>query len=304
MMIAPLADKLQIPLIVTLHGYDMSRLLNRRGYRQKLKSLFDKCSMVICVSEKFRKDVIALGCNPNKAVRHYIGVPVEEYNYVQKIINKSTIIQPKEVPVEPPSPFCPPPSDIRPPPLPLNFLQVARFTGKKGHSYTLQALKNVLEAGINGKLIFAGDGPLLEECSSMADKLGIAENVEFKGKIPMQEIPLLLKSADIFIQHSITPEDGDTEGIPIGLMEAMAVGLPVLSTEHSGIPELVIHGKSGFLSRERDVETFSQRWVEMAGNSEMRQQMGLFNRKRIEQEFNMTKQNEILRTLYHSVIQS
>lgn len=294
-MIAPLAERLSIPLIVTLHGYDMSRLLKRRGYKKKLSELFEKCNMVICVSEKFRNDAIALGCSPEKAVRHYIGVPVEELGTAHSLAGSSpdgnSVSSAGILPVSPSK------NDS-----PLTFLQVARFTGKKGHSYTLQAFKNVLDAGVNGKLILVGDGPLLETCQTQAKTLGIGEKVDFRGKMPMKEIPSLLAVADAFIQHSITPEDGDTEGIPIGLMEAMAVGLPVLSTEHSGIPELVIHGKSGFLAPERDIESFSRHWMEIAGDHELRQEMGKFNRKRIEEDFNMTKQNEVLKSLYRKVI--
>ncbi len=300
-MIAPLAEKLNIPLIVTLHGYDMSRLLKRRGYKQKLSHLFEKCALVICVSEKFRNDAISLGCSPEKAVRHYIGVPVEEFackfngtahSLVGSIPEGSPVSSTGILPVSPPKKDSP-----------ITFLQVARFTGKKGHSYTLQAFKNLLDAGVNGKLVLAGDGPLLEECRIHAKTLCIEDKIDFLGKMPMDKIPPLLQKADIFIQHSITPADGDTEGIPIGLMEAMAVGLPVLSTEHSGIPELVIHGKSGFLAPERDVETFSRNWVEIAGNSEMRQAMGIFNRKRIEENFNIKKQNEILKSIYRKAIE-
>ena len=313
-MIASLAEKLKIPLIVTLHGYDMSRLLNRRGYKQKLSELFKKCALVICVSEKFRKDAISLGCNPEKAVRHYIGVPVEEFTCkipgVAAAIASGTAHIPVGRSLVCSSPEGNPVSSTGILPVspkkidsPLTFLQVARFTGKKGHSYTLQAFKNVLDAGVNGKLILAGDGPLLEECRTLAEKLHIKDKVDFRGKMPMNEIPRLLETADVFIQHSITPEDGDTEGIPIGLMEAMAVGLPVLSTEHSGIPELVTHGKSGFLAPERDIEAFSRHWMEIAENFEMRQEMGVFNRARIEKEFNMTKQNEVLKSLYRRAIE-
>lgn len=291
-MIAPIAEKLGIPLIVTLHGYDMSRLLKRRGYKEKLGDLFNKCSLVICVSDKFRNDAIALGCRPEKAVRHYIGVPVEEFTCKLTGTAGNSVSSTGVPPMSAPQKNSP-----------LTFLQVARFTGKKGHRYTLEAFRNVLDAGINGRLVMAGDGPLLEECRIQAKKLGIEGKVDFPGKMPMHKIPLLMEKADIFIQHSITPEDGDTEGIPISLTEAMAVGLPVLSTEHSGIPELVIHGKSGFLAPERDIDAFSRQWVEIAENAELRQEMGRFNRERIEEDFNMKKQNEVLKSLYRRVIE-
>ena len=274
-MMLPLVEMTGVPLIVTLHGYDMSRLLRRRGYKENLREMFNKCSLVIAVSDKFKKDAISLGCPSNKVIRHYIGVPVDEFKFTKR--NKA-------------------PGD------PLNFLQVARFTEKKGHTTTLKTFRKVLDNGVNGKLILVGDGPLLNQCKILAKELNLGENIEFTGKKPMKEISRYLEKADIFIQHSIVSQDGDTEGIPIGIMEAMASGLPVLSTRHSGIPELVIEGKSGFLCDEKDINQYANNWVNLANDNNLRIEMGRFNRNRVEETFNIDRQNEKLKEIYKKVV--
>ncbi|MCE1248428.1 MAG: glycosyltransferase [Firmicutes bacterium] len=270
-MMAPLARETGIPLIVTLHGYDMSRLLNRRGYVGKLRDMFDACTLVIAVSDKFRNDAVKLGCPPEKIIRHYIGVPVEEFTYTPR--NKKSGEE-------------------------LVLLQVSNFVEKKGHKYTLQAFANALKKGANIRLVFAGGGTLLEECRNFASELGISNRVEFPGKKPMQEIPGFMAQADIFVHHSITAADGDTEGIPTVLMEAMATGLPILSTYHAGIPELVEDKTSGLLSGEKDVEQYTQQLFNLTQSPELRMNLGNAARSRIEDKFNMNKQNLLLKELY------
>ncbi len=272
----PLAKRLGIPLVVTLHGFDMSRLLKKRGYEKKLRDMFEGSSLVIAVSNKFMEDAISKGCPPDKIVRHYIGVPVEEFSFHEREKKENS---------------------------PVNFLQVSNFVEKKGHIYTIKAFANLLREGIQAKLMFIGDGETREECENLVSEMGISDKVEFTGKKPMGEIPGYMKQSDVFVHHSITSSDGDMEGIPTVIMEAMAVGLPVITTRHSGIPELVVDGESGFMVEERDVASYTKRMIEIAGNYEMRISRGRFNRDRIIEDFNMTKQNQELKSLYNRVLE-
>lgn len=272
---APLAEKLNIPLLVTLHGYDLSRLLNRRGYKARLRELFQKSARIITVSDKFRADAISLGCPADKVIRHYIGVPVDQFKYIERKKNEDE---------------------------PLIFLQVSNFVEKKGHEFTIQAFARALSEGMKGRLILAGDGPTRSRCLDLAERIGVGEKIRFPGKKTMGEIPALMEKAHIFVHHSITPPDGDSEGIPTVIMEAMAAGLPVLTSSHAGIPELVIDGKSGCLTNERDVDGLARNMLIMANNPAARLEMGRFNRKRTEEVFNLMKQNEKLKSIYHSAI--
>jgi len=142
------------------------------------------------------------------------------------------------------------------------FLQVSSFVGKKGHSYTLKAFSQFLSRVTNPeayKLILAGGGVYHKKMKELAKKLNLTEQVEFPGWVTHDEGKALMEKADFFVHHSVTLKNGDQEGIPTAIMEAMAMELPVISTYHSGIPELVEDGVNGYLVKERDVDTYAQR---------------------------------------------
>ena len=113
-----------------------------------------------------------------------------------------------------------------------------------------------------------GDGPLLMQMKSLCAELGLNEHVSFLGALPHAEVKRLLASSDAFILPSVTGIDGDMEGVPVVLMEAMAAGLLCLSSMHSGIPELIANGKSGLLSPERDVAGLAANIIWIAANPE------------------------------------
>jgi colanic acid/amylovoran biosynthesis glycosyltransferase len=121
----------------------------------------------------------------------------------------------------------------------------------------------------------------------------------FAGRVVKSEVTDLMRSADVFVHHSVTASDGDMEGIPTVLMEAMSTGLVVVSTRHSGIPELVDHGVDGFLVGERDVEGYTET---LRGLSAADPEMGKRARKKIEDRFDMTVQNAELKRIYRRAI--
>jgi len=274
--IAPLAEALGIPLIVTFHGYCISKLTRNKSYLAKLKKLFNKAALIITASEKFRKDAVELGCPLEKTVTHYIGVPVEQFKFRERVLS---------------------------PNMPVIFLQVSNFVEKKGHVYTLQAFKKVLDANYNCRLRFVGDGETKANCKRLCGELGIADYVEFLGSRPMNEIPQIMDEADVFVHHSVTASDGNTEATTLTIAEAMSSGMPVLSTWHGGIPEEVEDGKSGFLVEERDVDAYAAKWIELLSNPSLITEMGIFNRKRTEENFNLVKQNKKLKEIYRTVLE-
>ena len=165
---------------------------------------------------------------------------------------------------------------------PLIFFQLSRFTVKKGHPYTLKAFaiytKNHPE--INARLVLAGDGPLMKEIQDLVIQLGIESMVEFKGAVTQAEAKELMEQAHVFVHHSVVAENNDMEGIPNAIMEAMAMELPIVSTYHSGIPELVQDGINGFLVEEKDVENYARKLAKISSWSYLPE-----NRKRIEEKF-------------------
>lgn len=231
--ILPLARQLKIPMVTTFHGFDASTLMNNPSYKDQLIGLFSY-SYILTVSETMRLDLLALGAVENRVKCVYIGVPIEK------------IVSGERVPIV----------NKHQNGAPINFLQVSNFVEKKGHRYTLAAFAELLEFYPQAKLRLAGDGYLRPAMEALADELKIRHAVDFLGHKKEAEVFKLMRDADCFLHHSVTADNGDKEGIPTVLMEAMASGLLVVTTNHAGIPELVQPNISGYLVEERDVNGY------------------------------------------------
>jgi colanic acid/amylovoran biosynthesis glycosyltransferase len=126
--------------------------------------------------------------------------------------------------------------------------------------------------------------------------------VKLLGWKQQQEITELLAQAHIYMAPSVTSRNGDREGIPVSLMEAMACGMPILSTMHSGIPELVEHGRSGFLVPERDADALAEKLSYLLENPEIWQEMGVAGRACVEQYYNIHRLNGQLVDVYQKLL--
>ena len=131
---------------------------------------------------------------------------------------------------------------------------VARLLPYKGHSVLLRALAGAEPPLAGARLELVGDGPMRDELEREAVRLGIGGRVWFHGSVPEPEVAAVLAGADVFALPSIIAPDGDMEGIPNALIEAMAAGLPAISTYQSGVPELIEDGRTGFLAQPGDVD--------------------------------------------------
>ena len=126
---------------------------------------------------------------------------------------------------------------------------------------------------------------MLEQAQAMAVSLDIAERVRFLGAQPHDEVKALLRRAHVFVLPSVTPSDGDMEGVPVALMESMACGLIVVSSRHSGIPELIEDRVEGFLSDEHDVEALARDIGWIADNHPACETVTRAARAKIERQF-------------------
>jgi glycosyltransferase involved in cell wall biosynthesis len=175
------------------------------------------------------------------------------------------------------------------------FLQISSFAEKKGHIYTIHAFAKFLKDNpmINAKLQFAGIGEYFEAMKALVTDLKLDRKVEFLGAVNQDRAKQLLEQANCFLHHSITAENGDMEGIPNAIMEAMAMQLPIISTKHSGIPELIEDGVNGFLVAEKDVNDYALNMKKILS-------WGLKpeNRVVVETKFERNKHVTILETIY------
>jgi glycosyltransferase involved in cell wall biosynthesis len=147
-----------------------------------------------------------------------------------------------------------------------------------------------------------GDGPLWDECRELAKSLGLAEAIEFPGALPHDDLRKEMQQARCFVQHSVEAPSGDCEGTPLGILEAGASGLPVISTRHAGIPDVVIEGKTGFLVDEGDVEGMASHMLQIAQDPDLAARLGKAGRMRIAEHFSIERSIDELWRVIQSCI--
>jgi colanic acid/amylovoran biosynthesis glycosyltransferase len=176
----------------------------------------------------------------------------------------------------------------------LELISVCRLTEKKGIEFALRALAIVAESQprLNWRYTVVGDGPLRASLEALAFGLGIEQWVAFAGGAPHAEVKRLLHQAHAFVLPSVAAGNGDMEGIPVALMEAMAAGLTVVSTHHSGIPELIQDGVTGFLAPERDAGTLASKLAWIAHSPEDCEPVAQAARRKVETDFNKHRLDE------------
>lgn len=264
-------------LITTFHGRDLSAVITEKG-DDVYKNLFQEGDLFLAVSEHWKEKLICLKCNPEKIKVHRMGIDLEEFKYVEREI--------------------PPGKDVK-------LLTIGRLVEKKGHEYAIQAVARIVRKNKNRNIEYtiAGDGPLRNRLKSLVLELGMENHIKFLGDVEKKETIALYRQADIFLLPSVTASDGDQEGIPVVLMEALATGLPAIATYHSGIPELINDRKTGFLVPEKDISALAQALDYVLENPQECSVIGREGRKLVEEKFNIKRQNQELLQIYKSQLE-
>lgn len=174
----------------------------------------------------------------------------------------------------------------------------ASLEEKKGHPYLIEACAMLRERGVPFRCLLIGDGPDRADIQRMIDRFGLAEQVTLLGARPRADVVRALASADTFVLPSVTTSNGRQEGIPVALMEAMAMGKPVVATRISGIPELVDHDLNGLLVPERDAVALADALERLATDPALCQRLAHAGRAKVASEFNLRRSAESLRGLF------
>ncbi|MCG8513754.1 MAG: glycosyltransferase, partial [Halanaerobiales bacterium] len=177
----------------------------------------------------------------------------------------------------------------RKPKSPVKIIAVSRLVEKKGMEYTIKAF-NLACQKVDAVLEIIGDGPLKNDLEALAQKSDYRSQIIFHGEMNIEQVKQKLYEADIFAQHSVTATDGDTEGSPVAIAEASAAGLPIISTFHAGIPDLVENNVSGYLVKEKDYNAMAEKIIILAENFDLQRKMGATGRERMENLFNSVDQ--------------
>lgn len=169
------------------------------------------------------------------------------------------------------------------------FLSVGRFVDVKAPHLTILAFKEVVEAIPGARLLMIGEGRLWEACKLLVKVLKLTESVDLLGYQPHNRVAELMGGVRALVQHSIRTSYGGKEGTPCAILEAGASGLPVVATRHAGITDAVLHGTTGFLVEEGDIEGMAQYMIQLAREPELARRLGCAARERIQTEFSMEK---------------
>ncbi len=179
----------------------------------------------------------------------------------------------------------------------FQILCVASFKEVKGHTYLISACSILDNSGIRFHCRLIGDGPLRHEVEQQIESAGLQQSFTLCGQQPQPEVLKAIHAADVVVLPSIHASRGDREGIPVCLMEAMALQRPVISSNLSGIPELVTSGKEGILVEQKDSSALAEALEQLTKDVQLRARMGAMGRLKIEQEFDLRNNAEILANL-------
>jgi len=183
---------------------------------------------------------------------------------------------------------------------PARMLCVASFEEVKGHEYLVEACRILRARGTPFMCDFVGDGPLRRAVEAQIKQANLESVIRVHGARSRPEIARMMADADIMVLPSVPTQSGKREGIPVVLMEAMASELPVVSSELSGIPELVDNGRTGLLTPPRDVSALADALQTLLQNVELRYRMGRLGRGKVFWEFNLYRSAEMLSKLFLS----
>lgn len=280
--ILPVTKKLDIPLVTTFHGFDattrMPRLLasgspSLTRYAIGRRRLANQGTMFLCVSEFIKQRVLALGFPEERVIRHYIGTDISKFTALKRIGHHDRPV----------------------------ILHVARLVEKKGTKDLISAFADVVRTVPEAQLVIIGEGPLRPQLQKQIHERNLSQSVQLLGSRPHGEVLDWLAKAAIFALPSITATNGDTEGLPISIIEAAAAGLPIVATWHSGIPEAVRDQVDGFLVDEHDAETLAARLCDLLRDDTLRMSMGKSAQQYVMQNFDIREQSSKLADIYRAV---
>jgi colanic acid/amylovoran biosynthesis glycosyltransferase len=261
----PAAIVNDLPLVTIFHGYDMSMMLRDPKWVARYAALFRFSARGITVCEAGRRRLVDAGMPADRITTIHLGVDSAAFSYRQpshEFLASGT----------------------------ARLLMVARLTEKKGIQTALHALQRRRRAGGAETMTVIGGGELHGYLLALRGALGLKEAVRFDGPQDAAHVHQCMRDHDVLLQPSITGANGDCEGIPIVLMEAMASGLPVIATRHSGIPELVVDGESGILVDEGDDAGIALGLERLEHSPVLAERMAANARARIESSFDARTQ--------------
>lgn len=260
-------------LIVTFRGIDISNYVQEKGDRV-YDQLFAQGEFFLANCEFFRQKALNIGCNSSKIIVHGSGIDCSQFAYKPRYFPADGIVR---------------------------IATTGRLVEKKGIEYCIRAIAQLASTHPHVEFNIIGDGPLKGDFEKLIAELKVNKQVKLLGWKQHQEIAEILDNCHLFLATSVTAADGNQDAPVNTLKEAMAMGLPVISTYHGGIPELVEDGVNGFLVPERDSNAIAEKLAYLIDHPQIWQQMGQAGRYQVEQKYDREKLNDELVQIYESL---
>jgi colanic acid/amylovoran biosynthesis glycosyltransferase len=267
----PLIRAWDKPTVVSFHGADVMVDLEKPAYRAATKQMLEAVRLVLVRSESLGRALVEIGCSPDKIRIQRTGIPVEEIPFQARVW----------------------PADGA-----WKFVQACRLIEKKGLRTSLRAFAEFVERYPKSTFTIAGEGPLRSELEAQARDFGIGDEVLFPGFVSQRDLRELYYGSHIFLHPSERGADGNQEGVPNSMLEAMASGLPVFATEHGGIPEAIADGQSGILVQEGDHAALTRALLEAVAHPDRLTAIARSGEESVRQKFEQTAQTRKLEDYY------
>lgn len=269
---------LNIPKICSCYGYDVSVIPVKFKYFYKLfyKPIIEEYDVFLAMTDEMKNDLITMGFPESKIQVHYHGIDTQRFAFKRNY----ELIKGK-----------------------MKILTIASLLEVKGHETVLRSLAHIKNEIPHLKFHYdiVGDGLLMEALNQMARDLGIAENITFHGYLGQGgSMTTLIHNANVFVHPSVLTKQNDKEGIPGAIVEAMASGLPVISTYHGGIPFVICDRKTGFLIKEKDARAMAKLLVNLYDDN-LRKQVGEQAQMYAQEFLDLNKKAEDLKDIYKSL---
>ena len=273
----PLIRAWEKPSIVSFNGADVMVDLEKPTYREATQEMLEAVRLVLVRSESLGRTLLNVGCPAGKIRLQHTGIPVEEIPFQPRVWPGNGA---------------------------WKFVQACRLIEKKGLRVSLRAFAKFAERHPASTYTIAGEGPLRSELGRRAAELGVADKVFFPGFISQTQLRELFYQSHIFLHPSEVGGDGNQEGIPNSMLEAMASGLPVFATEHGGIPEAIENGRSGILVKERDDVGLALALLERTTNPEGLAAIAANGAEAVRRKFQQSAQTKTLEDYYFEAMAS
>ena len=259
-------------LVTTFYGKDISAHVRRYG-GDVYRDLFERGNRFLVLSTCMKERLVALGCDPQRIVIHHLGIDCRRFPFRSQPNTTSG---------------------------PRRILTIARMVEKKGLAYGLEAVAQLVRGARAIEYHIIGDGVLRPDIEARIASFRLHDVVQLHGWCEQHEVRQMLASSDMLLVPSVTAADGDEEGTPTVILEALACGLPVVATRHSGIPGMLPEPHRTLLAPERDPEALAEALAHLLDRPQFRKELAHPGRMHVEREYDINMLNDRLVEIYET----